>query len=571
MKGLKNPDRDDGKKQSGGHGKGDSIKVLLVEDNPGDARLIEEMLTAAEYALFEVVREDRLTTGLERVSTGGFDVVLLDLLLPDSRNLDSLRSFIKKAPGLPILVLTGLHDESLAVEAVRKGAEDYLIKGQMDSDLLARAVSFAIERKRIMEELKNTTLDLRTTIYELRKSNQKVLEQQKSVIEEERLKVLLQIAGATAHEINQPLTALLGNIEMIKSGKNIPSDLSDFLLEIELAGRKIADIVSRVQDLHNLDSKPYIGDTSIINFDREINILSVEDSDSDFKKINRILDGIDNVILKRAKGVSDALASIEKEPPDIVFLDYYMKDGNGVDFLRKMRDTQREIPTIVITGNGNEMIASRVIQEGAFDYFPVDIVGEKSLLRSIANTLEKARLKREIKQAQDKLAQMSIRDELTGLYNRRFFLEALGKEIARANRFKTEFILCLLDLDHFKKINDTHGHPAGDLVLADVGRMLNKLIRINDLPCRYGGEEFVIILPETRLEEAKNVCERFREQVSDHDFRLGSSSIRVTISAGIAMYNGYFSKNAEDIISEADQALYKSKRNGRNRVSEFGD
>jgi diguanylate cyclase (GGDEF)-like protein len=94
---------------------------------------------------------------------------------------------------------------------------------------------------------------------------------------------------------------------------------------------------------------------------------------------------------------------------------------------------------------------------------------------------------------------------------------------------------------------------------------------MNDLPCRYGGEEFVIILPETRLGEARNVCERFREQVSKSEFRYDSSNIRVTISIGIAMYNGYFSKSVEDIISEADQALYKSKRDGRNRVSEFGE
>ncbi len=166
---------------------------------------------------------------------------------------------------------------------------------------------------------------------------------------------------------------------------------------------------------------------------------------------------------------------------------------------------------------------------------------------------------------------MSIRDELTGLYNRRFFLEALEKEIARSNRFKTEFILCLIDLDHFKMINDTYGHPAGDMVLAEVGRMLQELIRMNDLPCRYGGEEFVVILPETRLEEARNVCERFREQVSGHKFEYNSSSIRVTISAGIAMYNGYFSKSTDDIVSKADQALYKSKKSGRNRVSEYGE
>ncbi|HEB30385.1 MAG TPA: diguanylate cyclase [Spirochaetes bacterium] len=357
----------------------------------------------------------------------------------------------------------------------------------------------------------------------------------------------------------------------MKGAGKVPSDLSSFLSKIELAGKRIADIVSKVQDIHNLDTRPYVGDINIINFDQEIDILSVENSDKDFSKISDILAGFDNVNLRRARSAREAFSVIEEDPPDIIFLDYYIQDGNCLEFLRRMHERQKDIPTIVITGIGNEMIASRVIQEGAFDYFPKDMVSEKSLLRSIANTLEKSRLKREIKQAHEKLAEMSIRDELTGLYNRRFFLEALEKEIARSNRFKTEFILCLIDLDHFKMINDTYGHPAGDMVLAEVGRMLQELIRMNDLPCRYGGEEFVVILPEIRLEEARNVCERFREQVSGHKFEYNSSSIRVTISAGIAMYNGYFSKSTDDIVSKADQALYKSKKSGRNRVSEYGE
>ncbi len=389
MPGPEKPGRDKIDGRDGHPDKIKGVKVLLVEDNPADTRLLKGMLSDAKGALFEVVCADRLSTGLSYLSDGGFDVILLDLILPDSQDLETLRSFSEKALGLPILVLTGLQDESLAIQAVRRGAEDYLVKGNLDSAVLTRAVNFAIERKRIIEVLKNTTRDLEATISELRRSNRKVLEQQKSVIEEERLKVLLQIAGTTAHEINQPLTTILGNIELMKGAGKVPSDLSSFLSKIELAGKRIADIVSKVQDIHNLDTRPYVGDINIINFDQEIDILSVENSDKDFSKISDILAGFDNVNLRRARSAREAFSVIEEDPPDIIFLDYYIQDGNCLEFLRRMHERQKDIPTIVITGKGNEMIASRVIQEGAFDYFPKDMVSEKSLLRSIANTQRK--------------------------------------------------------------------------------------------------------------------------------------------------------------------------------------
>ena len=132
------------------------IKVLLVEDNPGDARLIQEMLTEIRGATFNFERADRLSTGLEHLVEGRIDVVLLDLGLPDSQGLDTFDKAYAQAPEVPIVVLTALDDEALAIRAVREGAQDYLVKGQVDSNLLARAIRYAIERKKAEEALKES-------------------------------------------------------------------------------------------------------------------------------------------------------------------------------------------------------------------------------------------------------------------------------------------------------------------------------------------------------------------------------------------------------------------------------
>jgi len=131
-----------------------AIKVLLIEDNPGDVCLIREMLAEVRGVRFDLECADRLSTGLERLAEGGIDVILLDLGLPDSLGFDTFTTVYAQAPEAPIIVLTGLDDEALAVQAVRAGAQDYLVKGQVDGDLLVRAVRYAIERKRAEETIR---------------------------------------------------------------------------------------------------------------------------------------------------------------------------------------------------------------------------------------------------------------------------------------------------------------------------------------------------------------------------------------------------------------------------------
>jgi diguanylate cyclase (GGDEF)-like protein len=162
------------------------------------------------------------------------------------------------------------------------------------------------------------------------------------------------------------------------------------------------------------------------------------------------------------------------------------------------------------------------------------------------------------------LEMLSITDELTGLFNRRRFNEAFTMEVRRATRYHHSLSVIMLDIDHFKEVNDTHGHPAGDIVLKRLGAILRDHLRETDLVARYGGEEFVMVLPETTLEIARTIAERLRARIENETFRTDEKELRITVSMGLVSRQGTL--EAEALLAEADEALYRAKSGGRNRV-----
>ncbi|MBD3816385.1 MAG: GGDEF domain-containing protein, partial [Halothiobacillus sp.] len=160
--------------------------------------------------------------------------------------------------------------------------------------------------------------------------------------------------------------------------------------------------------------------------------------------------------------------------------------------------------------------------------------------------------------------QKMLRDTLTGLPNRLAFDERVTLEVARMQREHTPLCLAIWDVDHFKRVNDTFGHQAGDKALHVVGKTLNRLIREVDMVARYGGEEFVMILPRANLQQAFVVLERIREQLARTAFRFKETPLKITLSCGVAEFGA--GETIESVMMRADEALYRAKANGRNRT-----
>jgi diguanylate cyclase (GGDEF)-like protein len=164
---------------------------------------------------------------------------------------------------------------------------------------------------------------------------------------------------------------------------------------------------------------------------------------------------------------------------------------------------------------------------------------------------------------------IAIYDTLTGLYNRRYFEERLGIDAQKSFYSGTPLSLVMVDIDHFKKINDTFGHTEGDQALCKISSLLKTSVRKKDTVARYGGEEFILILPEAGLEESFVIAERIRRQVENTSFEVGQAQVNLTLSMGISNFPSHRAKSKEDLVKMADQALYDAKRGGRNKVCIF--
>lgn len=547
----------------------EKLSILIVDDRPENLVALEAVL---EDPHVDIIKATSGNAALGLLLEHNFALVLLDVQMPDMDGFETaqLMRSNKNAKHIPIIFVTAISKEDAHVfKGYDSGAVDYLFK-PIDPVILRSKVDIFLELNRQKRQLEKTGQSLKQTVSELERANRQMIQQQKAVIEEERLKILLQMAGATAHELNQPLMGLLGAIELMQLVRDDPQKVLAHVQKIETAGLRISEIVKKIQSIRHYETRTYYKDSKIIDIDQDVHALSVEANDTDFKKIVESLSDQSHFKLSRARSISDAMHILKTMNFDLVLLDYFLPDGTGMDFIQRIHQSGIEVPLVVITGRGDEMIASQVIQAGAYDYLPKEKVNPAAMQRIVANALEKARLKLDIQATQAKMAEMSIKDELTGLFNRRFFSESLKREVSRAERYETPLTLCMLDLDHFKSVNDVHGHPAGDQVLSTMGRLLGESIRESDIACRYGGEEFAVILPSTTTINAKSMMDRFGKHLSEQVFEFSTGAIKITVSIGLAEISQSRSKTAAELIGMADKALLSAKSNGRNCRVDYG-
>ncbi|MCP4036179.1 MAG: diguanylate cyclase [bacterium] len=298
-------------------------------------------------------------------------------------------------------------------------------------------------------------------------------------------------------------------------------------------------------------------------------LLIIDDSDSARAEIKAVVEagGIFDRILEATDGYG-GLRQILSESYDVVVCDLEMRGFDGEKLLRakESRPGGGNIPFIVVTACENPDRRTRLLERGASDVIGKPFHGPEIVAR-LQLHLKIKQLQDELMVKNETLAKLSTSDAVTGLRNRRYVSEILNVEFLRARRYESPLAVIMMDLDHFKAVNDTYGHLAGDAVLKGVSQLLLEHLRATDVGGRFGGEELLAVLHQCSAEAAAVVAERVRGSIEDAVFEAPDGrSVQVTLSLGIAEYSAEMA-SAGALLEAADRALYRAKNEGRNRIA----
>lgn len=489
-----------------------SIYILLVEDNRKDAELLQESLIDVGAKQWPIIQTPRLSEALKCISNQHFDVILLDLSLPDSQGLETLASVNIAAPNIPIVVLTNLNNEELALQAVRQGAQDYLVKGCWEGELLVRAIRYAIERKQSEKALR-----------------QQYLRERLMGRVQERIRqslALEDILNTTMAEVRQFLGC---DRVLIYRCDSIQCEVM-FVGSVKSGWPKLWN-----PQLFTPLATPYL-------------------QPSDSPEIQAL------------QAVED-IYTADLEPSQLTLLaDYQVRAFLTVAIMQS--ESTRESSAKLRQNCQWGLLMAHHSAPRQWQAWEIDFL--KQLATSVAIAISQAELYRQLEEANQELQRLASIDGLTQLFNRRRFDQTLESEWLRLARERLPLSLILCDIDYFKAYNDTYGHQAGDTCLQQVASIIQATVkRPADLVARYGGEEFAVILPNTDNNGAVHVAEEMRTGVESLNLLHAGSKTTgcITISLGVATLTPKPSLSTADLIGLADQALYQAKEAGRNRVA----
>jgi diguanylate cyclase (GGDEF)-like protein/PAS domain S-box-containing protein len=417
--------------------------MLLIEDNPGDARLVQEMFKEQNTQSTELKHVECMGDAEKYLAMHPVDIVLLDLGLPDAQGLDTVRRARRAAPGVPLVILSGMDDESMAIDALQEGAQDYLIKGHIEPRELGRTLRYAVERKIIEEAL-----------FEAK----------------ERAQVTLDCIGDAVIS-----TDVSGNITFLNP---VAEKMSGWPLK-EVAGRPLPEV---------------------------------------FRIINATT----------RKAVSNPLVK------------------------SAVQNRSGELPwnSVLIQRDGTEI---HIEDSVALIHDPNGrTIGSVLVFRDVSVAWAMA----------EKIAHTAEHDCLTGLPNRLLLNDRLGQAIALAQRNHHKVALLFLDMDGFKHINDSLGHPAGDKLLQSVANRLLSCVRAPDTVSRQGGDEFIVLLQEVKQPEDVTVAAKRLLKSLTEAFSIGLHTLHISTSIGVSIYPDD-GQDAETLIRNADTAMYQAKESGR--------
>ena len=591
-----------------------SKRILVVEDDALNMKLARTILSLKGFEILEATEAE---IGLNLAQKHKPDLILMDIQLPGMDGLTATGK-IKNNPDIsdiPVIALTSHAMEGDEKKAIDAGCDGYITKPIRRQTFLEQ-IGLYLKRGAVKPQkppAPNLRHRDRILIVDDEPLNIKLLA---AKLQFDNYEILTATGGRKALEIvasNRPDIILLdimmpemNGYEVIRRLKsspeteNIPIILvtalnqpehkkkgmdagaDDFLnkpvntLELQARVRSLLKLQKFQEQLKNrlqtesefsMASEP---DSHVEDDYLKPSVLLVDDNEKDIRLMRHYLSDL-QIELGVAKTGDDALKMVLKQSWDVILLDLFLPGMSGSKICKylKSKDATRNIQVVIITATDDLNNKIRCIELGTDDFIVKPVNREEIKARIMALVKKKEYIDR-LRMKYDTAVHAAMTDKLTGLFNQAFFKHSLEIEINRVKRHQQALGLLMIDVDNFKRHNDTLGHQVGDDILHNLGGLIKKSIRDVDLAARYGGEEFSVLLPYADTKIAMDVAERIRSTIETADVipESAQSSDKVTVSIGVAIVPSD-ANSARTLIKYADSALYRAKDSGKNRVCHF--
>ena len=555
--------------------------VLLVEDEPAEARLIQSGLAGADYGSFRIEWVTRLVNALERLERGGVEVVMLDLTLPDGQGLKVFDRVFEAAPNAMILILSLAGDEDTARQAVQRGAHDYLLKGHIEAHRLSRTLHYVIACKAAQDALQNSEARFRA-MSDASPLGIFVSDAEGGCVYTNA--VYQRIAGLSFEQALGTCWSTAIHPEdrprVLADWRAAAQSGAPFRTEFRFQRKDGSVVWTRVNSAALRDGLEPHGHVQTVEDiterkSTEFGLRAAEDALFEEKERAQVtLNSIGDAVL-----TTDLLGNV-------TYLNLVAEAMTGWSREDALGRPLAEVFRI-IDGTTRQTVASPA-QHALAEDRTVGLAADCVLIRrdGFESAIEDSAAPihnrsgqvtgavivfHDVSQSRamaQKMAHLAQHDFLTGLPNRALLTERLSQAIGLANRHRKEVALLFLDLDDFKHINDSLGHAIGDQLLQSVADRLVACVRSTDMVCRQGGDEFVILLAEIEQPQgAGHVAETLLAAfVAPH--HIGGQELHVTLSIGISVYPDD-GGNVDSVMQNADTAMFHAKANGRNNYQFF--
>lgn len=555
------------------------LQILVIEDKPGDAELLQEFLAMAESSYHALVHARSLEEGLRYLSSdihhSIFDAVLLDLSLPAGDGTATINSLTQINSQIPIIVLTGLDHQETAIRALRAGAQDYLIKGKANEEILTRTIQYSIERKRLHNKLLSSEERYELSV---RGANDGLWDwdlQQRTVYYSPRWKSIL---GYEAQEISNCSSEWLNRVhpnhqkrvrEAIR--RYLSQQDSHLWVEHQIQhknGRYIWSLCRGIA-LWDENNVPYriAGSLTDITQSKYLEQKLFEEKELAMVTLKSIGDA---VITTDAQGCVESLnpaaekltgwtsqgakGKLTQEILKIVNEEDHSPLPNPVELALK-HDQVVSLSNHPVLLNSENKPTAIDDSTAPIHSSTGEVIGSVIIFHDVSEARGRAR----------QLSWQANHDFLTKLLNRAAFSRCIEDALVAVREGACPHVLCMIDLDHFKVVNDTCGHAAGDDLLRQIADLIQDHVRKTDAVARLGGDEFAILLRECPLEKALKITNSICNTLSKFRFARQSRAFKVGSSIGLSIIDGAVN-TVDAVMKSADAACYEAKRRGRNRV-----